>query len=337
MAQTKLDIIFGAMSFGKEGIEQVRTSSLDDCAAILDTFQSHNHTEVDTSRFYGDGTSEEYLAALNWQTRGLVVHTKFFPNTPGLFNRPAMHLDEAGMRGGLETSLKTLKAEKEGVELWYLHAPDRGVPLETTLITVNDLYKEGKFKTWGISNFMAWEVAAICEICDKNNYPRPSVYQGTYNALFRTIEHELLPCLRKYGIAFYAYNPLAGGYLTDRYHRLTKNNDIEAGSRFDANRMQGQMYRLRYWNDAFFDALDILRPVAKKHGIREAEAALKWCMHHGELKREFGDKIIIGASSKEQLEANLKDFEGGELPQEVLTAFDQGWEKTRGVTWKYFH
>ena len=36
------------------------------------------------------------------------------------------------------------------------------------------------------------------------------MYQGIYNAMHRTIEAELLPCLRHYGMGFYAYNPLGG-------------------------------------------------------------------------------------------------------------------------------
>jgi len=52
-SKTPLPIIFGAMTFGREGLEQVRTSKFEDCAAILDTFQSYGHAEIDTSRFYG--------------------------------------------------------------------------------------------------------------------------------------------------------------------------------------------------------------------------------------------------------------------------------------------
>jgi len=52
-SKTPLDIVFGCMTFGREGEEQVRTSDINDCAAILDTFQSYGHDEVDTSRFYG--------------------------------------------------------------------------------------------------------------------------------------------------------------------------------------------------------------------------------------------------------------------------------------------
>lgn len=56
-SKTALPIVFGAMTFGREGEEQVRTSKLEDCAAILDTFQSYGHDEIDTSRFYGVSTS----------------------------------------------------------------------------------------------------------------------------------------------------------------------------------------------------------------------------------------------------------------------------------------
>lgn len=182
-------------------------------------------------------------------------------------------------------------------------------------------------------------VAEICEFCLKNGFELPSVYQGPYNALYRTIEAELLPCLRKYGMAFYAFNPLAGGWLTSRYHRDIDESDIETGSRFDKNRGQGRMYRARFWNESFFSALDLLRGALKEDGsgISESEAALRWMMHHSQLKQEHGDKVIIGASSKAQLEMNLGDFEKGKLPQIVEEAFDKGWEMTRGVTWKYFH
>jgi aryl-alcohol dehydrogenase-like predicted oxidoreductase len=52
-SKTALPVIFGAMTFGREGEEQVRTSKLEDCATILDTFKSFGHNELDTSRFYG--------------------------------------------------------------------------------------------------------------------------------------------------------------------------------------------------------------------------------------------------------------------------------------------
>jgi aflatoxin B1 aldehyde reductase len=59
------------------------------------------------------------------------------------------------MRKSLDASLSALGAGS--VDLWYLHAPDRTVPLEETAKAVNELFQEGKFKRWGVSNFMSWE------------------------------------------------------------------------------------------------------------------------------------------------------------------------------------
>jgi aflatoxin B1 aldehyde reductase len=59
--------------------------------------------------------------------------------------------------------------------------------------------------------------------------------------------------------------------------------------------------------------------------------------NHSLLKREFGDAIIIGASSAAQLEENLANFEKGPLPDDVVKALDEGWEAVRGVCVKYFH
>lgn len=97
------------------------------------------------------------------------------------------------------------------------------------------------------------------------------------------------------------------------------------------------MYRTRYWNEEYFKALDILRPVAKQHGLTEAECALRWMTHHSQLKREHGDAIIIGASSTKHIEQNMKDLEKGPLPEAVVTALDKGWDGCRAISWKYFH
>jgi aflatoxin B1 aldehyde reductase len=322
------------MTIGKPGVEMTRVHTLEETAALLDIFQAHGHYEVDTARVYGDGSSEEYLAEVGWQKRGLQMHTKLYP-TKGKFTflKEAWSHTPEDLRGGLMASKAALKADK--LDIWYLHAPDRSVPFEDTLREVNKLYEEGHFKRFGISNYMSWEVAQICEICDRNGWIKPTVYQGLYNALHRGVEQELFPCLRHYGISLFAFNPLAGGLLTDRYTRETQ--DIETGSRFDPNRGQGKMMRTRYWHDQYFDALDILRPVAKKHGLTEAECAIRWLMHHSAMKREYGDAVIVGASSAKHLEQNLVDCEKGPLPEDVVKALDEGWQKVKGVATKYFH
>jgi aflatoxin B1 aldehyde reductase len=333
--KTAIKIVFGAMTIGKPGVEQARVHDPEEAGKILDVFRSYGHTELDTARGYGRGTSEEMLGELNWQKRGIVMETKLSPRALiGLPEGVRTSHSAEHVRMGLETSLKALKTDK--IDMFYLHAPDRSTPYSITLEAVNQLHKEGKFKRFGISNYAAWEVAQICELCKQNGWLQPAVYQGVYNAFHRAVEPELFPCMRKYGIALYAFNPVGGGFISDRYHR--DQTEHEAGSRFDPNRNQGQNYRRRYWSDEYFDALDLLRAAIKKHpGLTEAECALRWMVHHSMLRRDAGDAIIIGASSAKQLEGNLVDFEKGPLPEDVVQALDEGWAKVKAICRPYFH
>lgn len=75
--KSAVNVIFGAMTFGREGTEQARVYTQKDCEAILDIFQAHGHNEVDTARFYGEGSSEEFLGDLDWKKRGIVMDTKY--------------------------------------------------------------------------------------------------------------------------------------------------------------------------------------------------------------------------------------------------------------------
>jgi aflatoxin B1 aldehyde reductase len=130
--------------------------------------------------------------------------------------------------------------------MWYLHGPDRTTPYIDTMREVNELHKQGLFDRFGLSNYMAWEVAQICEICEAPGWIKPIVYQGIYNAMNRTVEAELFPCLRHYKMGYYAYNPLGGGFFAGNFK---KDAEVEKGSRFDPEKRQGSMYRGKYWNE----------------------------------------------------------------------------------------
>ncbi|KAJ5946753.1 Aldo/keto reductase [Penicillium verhagenii] len=327
-------VILGAMTIGKPGVEMTRVHTLDETKTMLDTFQKYGHDTIDTARVYGEGSSEEYLGALDCPGRGIKLDTKLYPTAI----RPALsaehyHHSPEDLRKGLLRSLKALNTNK--LTTWYLHGPDRTVPFEDTLREVNQLHKEGLFERYGISNYQSWEVARICELCTQNGWVKPSIYQGLYNALHRVVESELFPCLRHYGISFYCFNPLAGGLLTSRYTRDM--TEFEEGSRFDPKRMQGQLSQGRYFNKRFFDALEILRPIAAKHGLSETECALRWLSHHSVLKGEIGDGIIIGASNLKHLEQNLEALKKGPLPEEVVEAINEGWRVVRGKELIYWH
>jgi aflatoxin B1 aldehyde reductase len=274
------------------------------------------------------------LADLKWQERNLIMDTKLYPNAGRPMDKGEQYTHKPeDVRRGLLQSLKALKCEK--IDMFYLHGPDRKTPFEDTLREVNELYKEGRFSRFGISNYMSWEVAQICEICERNEWIKPTAYQGIYHVLQRSIEGELFPCLRHYGISLYAFQPLAGGFLTGRYTR--DQNEFEPGSRFDPKIPQGKLHHGRYWNEKYFDALDIIRAAAEKYGLSTAEVSLRWMVHHSLMKRENGDKVIVGASSVKHLEENLVDLEKEVLPEEVVEALEKAWIVAKGVAPKYWH
>ena len=102
------------------------------------------------------------------------------------------------------------------------------------------MYKSGAFERFGLSNYPASEVQKVYDICEANGYVKPTAYQGNYSPVARKQETILFPTLRKLGISFYAYSPLAGGFLTK-----TK-EDIEAGAgRFNKEALGG-MYAEMY-------------------------------------------------------------------------------------------
>ncbi|CCA69499.1 related to potassium channel beta subunit protein [Serendipita indica DSM 11827] len=326
------------MTFGDKEAESARTHSVEEIKAILDVFQKHGHNKI------------------GWKERGLIVDIKLYP-IPSMNMR---HTPE-DLRKTLQASLNALRTDK--IELFYLHAPDRSVPWEVTFKAVDDLYKEGKFDkvllchVHEVRTDMAaarWEVAEIVTLCRINGWIQPTVYQGIYNAIHRAVEPELFPALRKFGIAFYAYNPLSGGFLTGRYVDAT--SQVEPGSRFDDSKGTSQSvnYRKRYWNDHNFKALSIIADAAANESLTISEVALRWMSHHSQMKRqdylhtyisaclmdscrEFGDAVIIGASKTVHLEQNLIDLEKGPLPESIVTAVDKAWRVTAPYVQKYWH
>ena len=84
--------------------------------------------------------------------------------------------------------------------------------------------------------------------------------------------------------------------------------------------MPPQNYRKRYWNEPYFAALVQIEAAAAAHGLTLAEVALRWLSHHSMMKREYGDAVLIGASSVKHIEENLRDLEKGPL-RECFTYF----------------
>ncbi|KAF7466617.1 Hypothetical predicted protein [Marmota monax] len=217
------------------------------------------------------------------------------------------------------------------------HPPPQ-CPLPGLLVLTVFSPPQGKFLELGLSNYAAWEVAEICTLCKSNGWILPTVYQGMYNATTRQVETELFPCLRQFGLRFYAFNPLAGGLLTGKYKYEDKDGKQPLG-RFFGN-IWAEIYRNRFWKEDHFKAIALMeKALQATYGTSApsmTSAALRWMYHHSKLQGAHGDAVILGMTSLEQLEQNLAAAEEGPLEPAVVDAFDQAWHLVAHECPKYF-
>jgi len=212
---------------------------------------------------------------------------------------------------------------------------DRATPFAETLRAINDLYSQGKFTTFGLSNFTSFEVAEIVLTCHQNNWVRPTLYQGMYNAITRSLETELIPACRRYGLDIVVYNPLAGGLFSGK---IKSKDLVPEEGRYSDTARSGKLYRDRYFRDSTFHALKIVEEAAEKAGLTLIETALRWLVHHSKLRVKDGnDGVIVGVSRLEQLGENLDALERGPLPDDVVRALDEAWRVSKGDTTNYWH
>ena len=207
------------------------------------------------------------------------------------------------------------------VDIFYIHAPDGSIPLSETLAGIDSAHKSGDFERFGLSNYQAKDVQAVYDHCKAHDYVLPTVYQGNYNPVARKQESVLFPTLRKLGISFYAYSPIAGGFLTK-----TKQQVLDGMGRFDAKTPLGSMYSGMYSKPAYLEALAEWETVAKDEGCSRADLAYRWVTYNSSLKRENGDAIIVGARTLEQLEQTMKGLNSGPLSTGALKKIDHIWE-----------
>lgn len=311
-----MNLIFGSMNLGPQ-------INLGQGKEMISRFISEGYTEIDTAYVYNEGETEKMLGEILALDlfQDLTIATKVNPRITGKLDRDAIEMQ-------LNESLKRMRLDK--VDILYLHMPDANTPIEDTLGACAALFKEGKFKELGLSNFPSWMVADIWHLCDKNGWPKPSVYQGLYNGVSRKTENELFPCLERFGIRFYAFNPLAGGLLTGK--QLEYEADPNPG-RF----ARLASYRKRYWKKSFFDSINLINDKCKDLGIKPAGAALRWLAFHSQMNAERGDGIIIGASNINQLSENIRSINEGPLPKELLVIIDQAWNISQTDCPDYFY
>lgn len=282
----------------------------------LDAIKAAGIYELDTAEIYLD--SEAELGAVGAAQQGFSISTK----NPGGW-RPGSLGD---ITAKTEASLARLKADS--VDILYVHGPDRSLAWDDWVPQADALYRQGKFARFGISNYSPEEVRSLHAYCRDRGFVLPSVYQGNYNAVSRLIDDTLFPVLRELGIAFYAYSPVAGGFLTKTRKALEEGTGT---GRFSVDPPQWlKVYRDSYVKPSMLQALDRWEELAGLQGVSRAELAYRWVYYHSVMKPELGDTVILGANKLEQIPLTVEGLKKGPLKPEVVRGIDEIWELVKG-------
>jgi aryl-alcohol dehydrogenase-like predicted oxidoreductase len=276
----------GCNNFGRR-IDQARTQ------AVVDAAIDCGITLFDTADVYGDpaGTSEEFLGAAlraNGRRDDVLIATKFGNDMRGA-NGPDWNARGARryIVRAVEASLRRLGTDY--IDLYQLHRPDPATPIAETLSALDDLVRAGKVRYIGSSNFAAWQVADAAWTAKTANLTPFISAQNEYSLIERTVERELVPACRAYGVGLLPYFPLASGLLTGRHRR----DAIAPGSRL------AQQTYADYLARAPWDTVDRLAAFAEERGLSMVDVAIG-----GLAAQPAVGSVIAGATSPEQVRAN---------------------------------
>lgn len=256
---------------------------------VVDAALDHGITMFDTSDSYGE--SEIFLGnALGARRGDIVLATKFGSDLRGANGADwGARGSRRYIRKAVERSLTRLKTDY--IDLYQLHMPDSGTPIEETLSALSDLVHEGKVRYIGNSNFTGYQIADADWIARTTGSARFISAQNHYNLIDRSAETDVLPACERFGLGQLPYFPLASGLLTGKYQRGVP---APADGRIAAWHMDAML------SDANFDKVDALTAYANERGLSLLQVALG-----GLASRPAVASVIAGATSPEQIEANV--------------------------------
>ena len=204
------ELCLGTMNFGPETPEP-------ESFAIMDRALELGINFFDTANRYGGskgpGATEEIVG--RWFAQGgerrekVVLATKVFgpmSDWPNDGRLSALHI-----RAACEASLKRMQTDH--IDLYQMHHIDRTAPWDEVWQAMDTLVQQGKIIYVGSSNFAGWHIAQANEAASKRNSLGLVSEQSHYNLLTRTVELEVLPACRFYGLGLIPWSPLSGGVL----------------------------------------------------------------------------------------------------------------------------
>jgi aryl-alcohol dehydrogenase-like predicted oxidoreductase len=251
----------------------------DQALALMDAAWELGITHFDTADAYGGGRSEQVIG--RWiAARG--VRPQLTTKVYNPMRAGADHgLRPERIARQLRASLDRLGVDQ--VELYLAHAFDPEVPLPESFGAFDEARASGAIGVYGVSNFDAPQLAASLAA------GAPRAIQNSYSLLARQDAREVFPLCAQRGVAYLAFSPLAGGWLTGKYRR---GQSFPAGSRMT---QRPEPYQ-EFLAGQTFDTLDALQGIASRRGTSMAGLALAWL-----LADERVTQIVIGPGRPEQL------------------------------------
>lgn len=258
--------------------------------AVLDAAVELGVTLLDTADVYGFGASERIIGSwLPAHRDEVFVATKVGMDEE--IGGTRIGSSALQIKRGVEESLSRLGTDH--VDLLQLHIGDPFTPLDEVLRALDDLVRAGKVRYVGVSNFAAWELARAVERARGSGWPPIVSLQVGYSLLDRRVEDEMLPACDALAVGILVYRPLARGLLTGKY-------------RGDASPPEGTRLALQpevaatTLTASNLATVERVSEFAARHGLTILEVAISWL-----LSRPAVTSVLVGASSPEQLQANV--------------------------------
>ena len=276
-------VALGCGNFGGIGSAPAffgRGETREQAFALMDAAWTMGLDWFDTADAYGGGRSEtwigEWIAATGNRPR---ITTKTF--------NPMDEGEDSGLapdrvRRQLDSSLERLGVDC--VDLYLAHEPDPATPIADTIAAFTELAGAGKVAAYGLSNYGANE---LHEALDTG---APALVQNSFSLLDRADEQEVIPLCAERGVAYQAFGPLAGGWLTGKYRRGAP---FPEGSRMT---MRPEPYAA-FDGERVYRSLERLEAAARARGASTAGLALAWLLAHPGVT-----SIVVGPRTPGHLE-----------------------------------
>lgn len=300
-------LALGAMNFGELTDEAtsftIMDEALDAGINLFDTADVYGGPQSPGME-KGFGTSEEIIG--RWLAQGgrrdrIVLATKVYqPMDTGPNDR---HLSAYHIRRACEASLRRLQTDH--IDLYQMHQIDRETPWEEIWQAMEQLIREGKITYVGSSNFAGWDIATAQCTAGGRNLMGLASEQSLYNLTQRTIELEVIPALRHFGVGLIPWSPIGMGLLGGVLRKV-------ASGRRATPMLQERMSRFRPQLEAYEALCDEL-------GETPSSVALAWVLHNPVVTA-----AISGPRTVEQLRQNLT-APSLTLSIETLAKLDEIW------------